>query len=103
MSGPDTGNVDLEGRAVIPGIIDTHSHPNRYALSHYRQEYNLAYVQSLREQNVRYVNIRWESQETALSDFKRVAESVSPEQLIFTTFRGNVAGTHPIRPGRSGP
>ena len=89
MAGPNTVKVDLEGRAVIPGIIDTHSHPNRYALSHYRQEYNLAYVQSLREQNVRYVNIRWESQETALSDFKRVAESVSPEELIFTTFRGN--------------
>ena len=89
MAGPDTVEVDLEGRAVIPGIIDTHSHPNRYALSHYRQEYNPAYVRSLQEQNVRYVNVRWESKETALSDFKRVAESVSPEEWIYTTFRGN--------------
>ena len=89
MAGPDTVKVDLEGRAVIPGVIDTHSHPNRYALSHYKDEYNLAYVQSLREQNIRYVNVRWESKETALSDFKRVAESVSPEEWIHTTFRGN--------------
>ena len=89
MAGPDTIRVDLEGRAVIPGVIDTHSHPNRYALSHYRQEYNLALVQSLLEQNVRYVNVRWESKETALSDFKRVAENVSPDELIYTTFRGN--------------
>ena len=29
MAGPDTTKVDLEGRAVIPGIIDTHSHPNQ--------------------------------------------------------------------------
>ncbi len=89
MAGPDTVRVDLEGRAVIPGVIDTHSHPNRYALSHYRQEYNLALVQSLLEQGVRYVNVRWESKETALSDFKRVAENVSPDELIYTTFRGN--------------
>lgn len=89
MAGPDTIRVDLEGRAVIPGFIDTHSHPNRYALSHYREEYNLAYVQSLREQNVRYVNVRWESKETVLSDFKRVAETVSPEEWIYTTSGGN--------------
>ncbi len=89
MAGPDTVKVDLGGRAVIPGIIDTHSHPNRYALSHYSDEYNLAYVQSLREQNIRYVNIRWESKETALSDFKRVAENVSPQEWIHTKFRGN--------------
>ena len=89
MAGADTVKVDLEGRAVIPGVIDTHSHPNRYALSHYRQEYNLALVQSLLDQNVRYVNVRWESKETALSDFKRVAKNVSPDELIYTTFRGN--------------
>ncbi len=38
MAGPDTLRVDLKGKAVMPGIIDTHSHPNSYALSHYRQE-----------------------------------------------------------------
>jgi len=98
MAGPDTVQVDLEGRAVIPGIIDTHSHPNRYALSHYKDEYNPAYVQSLREQGVRYMNVRWESKETALSDFKRVAESVSPQEWIYTTTGGepNLAGNHPI-------
>ena len=89
MAGPDTVQVDLEGRAVIPGIIDTHSHPNRYALSHYKDEYNPAYVQSLRDQNVHYMNVRWESKETALSDFKRVAESVSPQEWIYTTTGGN--------------
>jgi hypothetical protein len=43
----------------------------------------------LREQNIRYVNVRWESKETALSDFKRVAENISPQEWIHTTFRGN--------------
>ena len=35
MAGPSTVRVDLDGKAVLPGIIDTHSHPNSYALSHY--------------------------------------------------------------------
>ncbi len=85
MAGPDTVKVDLEGRSVIPGVIDTHSHPNRYALQHYAREYNPAYVQSLRENHIRYVSVRWESKETVLSDFKRVSERLSPEEWIFTS------------------
>ncbi len=90
MAGPDTVKVNLEGRAVIPGIIDTHSHPNRYALRHYSREWTPAYIQSLREKNVRFATVRWESKETALSDFKRVAESTSPEEWIYT-----VSGSNP--------
>ena len=35
MAGPNTARVDLDGKAVLPGIVDTHSHPNSYALRHY--------------------------------------------------------------------
>ena len=31
MAGPDTERVDLKGRTVVPGIIDTHSHLFEYA------------------------------------------------------------------------
>ena len=35
MAGPDTARMNLNGRTVIPGIVDTHSHPNAYAVRHY--------------------------------------------------------------------
>ena len=35
MAGPNTLRVDLQGKGVIPGVVDTHSHPNNYALRHF--------------------------------------------------------------------
>jgi predicted amidohydrolase YtcJ len=31
MAGPDTRQIDLKGRSVVPGFIDTHNHYNGYA------------------------------------------------------------------------
>jgi predicted amidohydrolase YtcJ len=33
LVGPDTNVVDIEGRAIIPGMIDSHTHPEMVALS----------------------------------------------------------------------
>jgi len=35
MADQNTRRIDLEGRTVIPGLIDTHSHQFQYALSHW--------------------------------------------------------------------
>lgn len=35
MAGPDTAVYDVNGRTVIPGIIDTHSHPHESAMGHW--------------------------------------------------------------------
>ena len=32
MAGPDTQRVDLEGKAVVPGFVDTHAHMDREGL-----------------------------------------------------------------------
>ncbi len=87
MAGPDTLRVDLAGKTVIPGVIDTHSHPNTYALSHYRDEYLPIYLKYLEENKVRFVTVRWDSKETALADFSRVAENLPPGHWIYSTGR----------------
>jgi predicted amidohydrolase YtcJ len=35
LAGPDTTIFDVKGRTVLPGIIDTHSHPHEYAEEHW--------------------------------------------------------------------
>jgi len=35
LAGPDTVIYDVKGRTIIPGIIDTHSHPQEYAMEHW--------------------------------------------------------------------
>ncbi len=88
MAGPDTVRVDLDGKAVLPGIVDTHSHPNSYALRHYEKELTPAYLKFLEESGVRSTTVRWETKETALEDFKTFAERVSPDDWIYTNTRG---------------
>jgi predicted amidohydrolase YtcJ len=89
MAGPRTNRVDLNGRAVIPGVVDTHSHPNSYAIYHFDREWSAARVKFLRENNVRHVQIRWDSKETVLEDLKRVANSTPPGEWIFTNTFSN--------------
>ncbi len=89
MAGPGTTRVNLEGRTVIPGVVDTHSHPNSYALRHYQQEYTPAYLKALEKNGVRFASVRWDTKETALADLALVAKSLAPEQRIYTTSRSN--------------
>ena len=57
LAGPGTTRVNLRGRAVIPGVIDTHSHPNSYALRHYADEYDPALLKAFEENNVRFARV----------------------------------------------
>ena len=86
LAGPETLQVDLQGKAVMPGVVDTHSHPNSYALFHrdWAREVNQAYVQFLRENDVHYTNVRWDSKENALADLKTFAQRVPDGVWIYT-------------------
>jgi predicted amidohydrolase YtcJ len=86
MAGPATLKVDLDGKAVLPGFVDTHSHPNSYALFHrdFARAVNEAYVRTLRENDIWYTNARWDSKETVLADLKTFAEAVPPGKWIYT-------------------
>ena len=41
MAGPDTKVIDLQGKMVIPGIVESHVHPMGAALDIAREKYNL--------------------------------------------------------------
>ena len=38
LAGPKTVRIDLRGRTVLPGFIDTHSHPHEYSLDSYASD-----------------------------------------------------------------
>ncbi len=86
MAGPDTLRVKLDGRAVMPGIIDTHSHPQDYARYRDIRAYQTALVRGLRSAGIRYVTVNWETKETVLADFKKGAEVASEGQWIYTIY-----------------
>lgn len=47
LNGPSTIEIDLEGRTVIPGIVDSHCHPDSYAARITRcHDVSPAYIQS---------------------------------------------------------
>jgi len=65
LAGPDTENIDLDGRMVVPGFIDTHIHFYEWALK--RQGVKLDDLTHL---------------EALLSRVRKAAESSPPDQWI---------------------
>lgn len=90
MAGPNTQKIDLAGKALIPGVVDTHSHPNRYALAHYQQEFLPGYLKWLQQNNIRTGFVRWEKGKVAaLAELKAVVDKAKPGDLIYANSRGN--------------
>jgi predicted amidohydrolase YtcJ len=78
LAGPNTKRIDLKGRAIIPGIINTHIHPNRSALRTYRDELKIQFS------NVKFQAApsltRWDSKEQVLDFVKRACDAADPKQ-----------------------
>lgn len=90
MAGPKTRKIDLAGKAVMPGVVDTHSHPNRYALNHYQSEFLPGYMKWLKDNKIHTGSVRWETgREKALAQLKAVVEKAAPGDLIYLGSRGN--------------
>jgi predicted amidohydrolase YtcJ len=90
LAGPQTKKIDLAGKAVMPGVVDTHSHPNRYALAHYQQEFLPGYMQFLKDSRIRTGRVRWEKgKEGALAELKPIIDGAGPQDWIYVGSRGN--------------
>ena len=78
MTGPRTRTVDLEGKTVVPGLLDTHYHLGDYVFRHMLLEENGVEW----EGKVELLGLLWKDSDEALRDIKRAAEAASPGDLV---------------------
>ncbi len=81
LAGPQTRRIDLKGKTVMPGIIDTHVHPNRYAISNYFDELPMEYQRLLRADG----RIQeWNDKRQVLEEVRRIVEGHDPAKQWVT-------------------
>ena len=79
LAGPKTLKVDLERKqTVIPGVINTHSHPDRYAPSHYWSQIPRAQQELIRAD---VLSGTFQNKDEVLSRIKQIVErSIHPNR-----------------------
>lgn len=93
MAGPNAMKIDLEGRTLMPGVIDTHSHPENYAKRHYQNDFRSELERLDLYKTAHISMLDWNDTAKALSKLKQAVETAKPGQWVIT----NVA--HEIEPG----
>lgn len=79
LAGPKTRRLDLRGKTVIPGIIDTHSHLHEYAIENWAEKIN---PQLLAEQR-----ITGRTEEEMLEKIKELASKAKPGEWLIVRIR----------------
>ncbi len=94
MAGPKTMKIDLKGKTIIPGIIDTHSHPENYAKRHFASDYRdeLEKLDLYKVPKIVSMEV-WNDKSVALSRIKEAVDSAAPGQWVVTSVG------HEIEPG----
>ena len=78
MAGPQTQRNDLEGKTVLPGLIDTHYHLNEYPARHMLlTEKGVQW-----EGKVELLSVLWKDAAQALRDIKRAVDAAGPGELV---------------------
>ncbi len=78
MAGPQTESIDLEGKTVVPGLIDTHYHLGDYVLRHMLlEEKGIQW-----EGKVEMLGLRWKDADEAFRDVKRAVEAADAGELV---------------------
>jgi len=75
LAGPNTRRLDLKGKTVIPGLIDTHSHLFDYAPRNWRKD-----LEALEPKMVEYrrLKLKAKSVEDAVSKLKEIVAKSQP-------------------------
>src|SRR5262249_38901518 len=73
LAGPQTRKIDLRGKTLIPGIIDTHTHLHEYALENYAAEINPKLAE---------IQLVGRSKEDLLQQMKHAAEKSQPGEWL---------------------
>src|SRR5262249_37157791 len=83
LSGPGTLSIDLKGRTVIPGLIDTHEHVNNWAEQNYGGDLGARKLRSF-PINLKVVK----NKEDVLKQIKAVMDSVQFASGEWVNFAG---------------
>ena len=78
MAGPQTEQIDLGGKTVVPGFIDTHYHLGDYVLRHMLLEEKGVQW----EGKVEMLGLLWKDTDEAFRDIKRAVEAADPGELV---------------------
>jgi imidazolonepropionase-like amidohydrolase len=83
LAGPKTTRIDLKGKTMLPGLVDTHSHLQEYALDHWGEDHPL----------LKYTKVGAERRRPGGNAKARTANENSQWKYISRTFkRRRVAG-----------
>ncbi len=79
LAGPATKKVNLNGKAMLPGLINTHKHPNRDALMNFHQ-----YLPTRSEKFIKAAGMifDWNNKDAVLAQIGRIVQSADPELAI---------------------
>ncbi len=78
LAGPNTRRINLQGRAVIPGLIDTHSHLHEYGLDRFAPQMNPKLVE---------IKIEGRTEEEMLERLAEAAKTKKPGEWLITRIR----------------
>ncbi|MDA2934277.1 amidohydrolase family protein [Acidobacteria bacterium AH-259-D05] len=93
MAGPNAMKIDLEGRTLMPGVIDTHSHPENYAQRHFQNDFR-SELEKLDLYKTGHISmLDWNDTSVALSKLKQIVNRAAPGQWVI------VSVGHEIEPG----
>jgi predicted amidohydrolase YtcJ len=94
LAGPKTVKIDLKGKTMLPGLIDTHSHLQEYALDHWGEDHPV----------LKYTKVGGKNEDEVLAEIKKTLESsvkgLKPGQWIRLNLENSEDGRALLRQGK---